>query len=116
MSDRVTVLIICAAGMSSSLLIKAIENAGVEAELTIEVITYHSIGSANWNFVKNPVDIVMIAPQIRFFKKSIETLASLHGIPVVVMEPSVYGMADGGRLLQQVMNVLNGVRNFEKED
>ena len=103
----IKVLIICAAGMSSSLLIDAIEKAGREAGYSLQVITYHSIGSTYWDFGKDVVDVVLVAPQIRFLRKSIEKLASPHGIPVVVIEPMSYGMADGESLLQQVMNAIN---------
>ena len=103
----IQVLIICAAGMSSSLLIDAIEKAGSEAGYSLNVITYHSIGSAYWNFEKHSVDFVLVAPQIRFLRRGIEKLASPHGIPVVVIEPTSYGMADGESLLQQIMNAIN---------
>ena len=102
----INVLIICAAGMSSSLLIAAIEKAGREAGFTLNVITYHSFGSAYWDFGKDAVDVVLIAPQIRLLRKSIQKLASPHGIPVVVIEPMSYGMADGESLLQQVMTAI----------
>lgn len=103
----IKVLIICAAGMSSSLLIAAIEKAGREAGLTLKVIAYHSFGSAYRDFGKDAVDVVLVAPQIRFLRKGIQKLASPHGIPVIVIEPLSYGMADGESLLQQVMNAIN---------
>ena len=102
----IQVLIICAAGMSSSLLIDAIEKAGSEAEYSLNVITYHSFGSAYWDFEKDTVDVVLVAPQIRFLRKGIEKLAAPFGIPVVVIEPMSYGMADGESLLQQVMTAI----------
>jgi PTS system cellobiose-specific IIB component len=107
------ILIICAAGMSSSLLIDAIEKAGQEEDLKLEVITYHSMGSTYWDFENRPMDVVMIAPQIRFLKRGIERIASPHGIPVVVIEPTAYGMVDGERLLRQVLSVANGVQDIE---
>jgi PTS system cellobiose-specific IIB component len=93
--------------MSSSLLIDAIEKAGSEAGYSLNVITYHSFGSAYWDFGKDPVDVVMVAPQVRFLRKGIQKLASPLGIPVIVIEPMSYGMADGESLLQQVMSAIN---------
>lgn len=101
--------------MSSSLLIRALTNAGIEADLNIEVIATHSFGTSNWDFEKFPADVVLIAPQIRFLKKGIEKIASAHGIPVVIIEPTTYGMADGDRLLQQVMRAIkNTPPNIEE--
>jgi PTS system cellobiose-specific IIB component len=93
--------------MSSSLLIAAIKKAGSEAGLTLKVIAYHSFGSAYWDFGKDAVDVVLVAPQIRFLRKGIEKLAAPFGIPVIVIEPMSYGMADGESLLEQVMNAIN---------
>ncbi len=112
----IQVLIICAAGMSSSLLIDAIEKAGSEAEYSLNVITYHSFGSAYWDFGKDPVDVVMVAPQVRFLRKRIQKLASPHGIPVIVIEPMSYGMADGESLLQQVMSAINEKQEYHELD
>jgi PTS system cellobiose-specific IIB component len=102
--------------MSSSLLIAAIEKAGSEAGYSLHVITYHSIGSAYWDFGKDAVDVVLVAPQIRFLRKSIEKLASPHGIPVVVIESMSYGMADGESLLQQVINAINDKQEHHEYD
>jgi PTS system cellobiose-specific IIB component len=93
--------------MSSSLLIRALQDAGQAADLSVEVIAHHSFASAYWDFGTSPVDVVLIAPQIRFLRKSIEKLASPHGIPVVVIEPTTYGMADGDQLLLQVISAID---------
>jgi PTS system cellobiose-specific IIB component len=89
--------------MSSSLLVTAIETAGKNAGLNIKVTTYHSIGSAYLDFSRNPFDLILIAPQIRLFRKSIEKQASPYGIPVLLIEPRAYGMVDGEHILQQVL-------------
>jgi PTS system cellobiose-specific IIB component len=114
-TKEVKVLIFCAAGMSSSLLIRALHDAGQEVDLNIEVIAHHSFGSAYWDFAKSPVDVVLVAPQIRFLRRGIEKLASAYGIPVVVIEPTTYGMADGDKLLLQVMSALDEISGTSKE-
>lgn len=105
-AEPVKVLIICAAGMSSSLLISSIEAASKKAGLSVDVITYHSIGSAYWDFGKTPVDVVLIAPQIRFLRNNIAKLASPHGISVKIIEPTSYGMADGQKIVQQILEAV----------
>ena len=61
---------VCAIGMSSSLIeqktTKVAEEAGVPFE--IQAIDVPEVG--RWNFEENPVDIVLIAPQARFKKRS----------------------------------------------
>lgn len=101
--------------MSSSLLIRALHGAGHAAGLSLEVIAHHSFASAYWDFGVSPVDVVLVAPQIRFLRKGIEKLASPYGIPVVVIEPTTYGMADGDKLLLQVMSALDEISGTSKE-
>ena len=69
---KVRVLLVCAIGMSSSLIeqktAKVAEDAGVPFEL--QALDVPEV--ARWDFGENPVDIVLIAPQARFKKRSLE--------------------------------------------
>lgn len=102
----VRLLLVCAMGMSSSLLeakiLEAAKAAGVPMEL--KAITTADIG--RWDFKRNYVDIVLVAPQIRFKKKSITQAASPHGIIVQDIDPVMFGMAEGGLIFQRVMTAL----------
>jgi PTS system cellobiose-specific IIB component len=53
-------------------------------------------------------DVVLIAPQIRHLRKSIEKLAgSLHK-PVALIEPFHYATMNGQAVLEQVIRMQNG--------
>lgn len=96
------VLLVCAAGMSSSLLeSKTIEAARSRGhDLTIHALSVGQI--AGHDFAARPVDLILIAPQIRYKKKSITALAGPHGIVVQDIEPTTFGMVDGERLFDQI--------------
>jgi PTS system cellobiose-specific IIB component len=104
MSERkqLKVLIVCAMGMSSSLLenktIEAGKNAGVEVQM--HAITTPDVG--RWDWQSNWVDVVLVAPQVRYKRKSIAQAANPLGIIVQDIEPITFGMVDGEKLFQQI--------------
>ena len=105
---KVRVLMVCAIGMSSSLIetktSKVAEEAGVPFE--IQAITVPEVG--RWSFEENPVDIVLIAPQARFKIRSVKQAADPHGIVVENIDTVAYGMLDGEKIFEQIMTALEG--------
>jgi len=103
---KIRVLMVCAIGMSSSLIeqktTKVAEEAGVPFE--IKAIDVPEVG--RWNFAEDPVDIVLIAPQARFKKRSIDQAATPHGILVENIDSVAYGMIDGEKIFEQIINAL----------
>jgi PTS system cellobiose-specific IIB component len=98
----IKVLIVCAMGMSSSLLesktIEAGKAAGVE--VLMHAITTPDVGM--WDWQANWVDVVLVAPQVRYKKKSIAQAANPLGIIVQDIDPVTFGMVDGDKLFLQV--------------
>lgn len=103
---KIRVLMVCAIGMSSSLIeqktSKVAEEAGVPFE--IKAIDVPEVG--RWSFDENPVDIVLIAPQARFKKRSIDEAATPYGIVVENIDSVAYGMIDGEKIFEQIMDAL----------
>ena len=97
------VLLVCAAGMSSSLLeaaaIKAAEKQG--HELDIHAISAPQVGI--YDFATDLVDMVLIAPQVRYKRKGIKKMAEPFGIVVDIIDSITYGMVDGDKLFEQIM-------------
>lgn len=100
--ERYRVLMFCAAGMSSSLLatktMEAAKDKGVELQMTLLSAAEVNI----YNFDKNPVDLVLIAPQVRFKKRSITKTCAPYGIPVEDIDTVTFGMVDGKKLFEQI--------------
>lgn len=101
----IRVLIVCSWGMSTSLLVEGMLAAaeGRQCELTVEAL------SAGEYAVKvDECDVVLIAPQIRHLRKSIEKLASSVGKPVGLIEPFHYATMNGEAVLEQVLRLYEG--------
>lgn len=107
MSEKsIKVLIICAGGMSSSLLLSKLREASSAAGVDLEVSAHHSSGLQPWNFEKHPIDIVLVAPQVRMLRRGIAKAAEPFGTIVECIEPMAYGMADGQKIIEQIIQAL----------
>lgn len=89
------VLLVCAAGMSTSLLTENMRKAGgpddiidarPESELDANIDAY---------------DVILLGPQIRFKLKEIQKKAEAKGKKADVIDMRVYGMMDGKSAMAQ---------------
>ena len=103
MSGKIRVVMVCALGMSSSLLEAATVKAAQEAGVDLDMQSVSAQQIAVYDFDAHPVDIILIAPQVIFKRRSIKAVAEPRGIIVQEIEPTIYGMVDGERLFQQIL-------------
>lgn len=101
----IRVLIVCSWGMSTSLLVDSMLEAaaGLKCELSVEALS-----AGEYAGQIDECDIILIAPQIRHLRKSIEKLAASAGKPVALIEPFHYATMNGRAVLDQVMLILPG--------
>ena len=99
----IRVLIVCSWGMSTSLLVDSMLAAAVarKYELTVEALS-----AGEYAAKVEECDVVLIAPQIRHLRKSIEKLAISVGKPVALIEPFHYATMNGQAVLEQVLYLL----------
>ena len=96
------ILLVCGAGMSSSLLVKFTANAAKELGEDVEVWAVPR-GLAKQQ--QGKADVCLVGPQIRFDIKAIQ--AELPDIPVEMIEMKAYGTMNGKAIIQQAKKLLN---------
>jgi PTS system cellobiose-specific IIB component len=108
MTERkpIKALMVCAMGMSSSLLEERTRQAAKAAEVPFELRALNVPEMARWDFQKDYVDIVLVAPQVRYKRKSIAQAAAPFGIIVQDIDPFIFGMVDGEKLFQQILQAI----------
>ena len=94
------ILLICSAGMSTSLLVTKMNKAAAERGVEIEILA-HGI-AASKRFL-DQVDIVLLGPQVRFLK---DEMAKATSVPVQVINMMAYGRMDGARVLEDALKEL----------
>lgn len=94
------IILVCAGGMSSSLLAKRIEEAALREGYDVSV---NAFSSSLVESVAADADIVLMGPQIRY---EMDKITKMVSCPVVAIDMMAYGMMDGKKVLEQVKAVL----------
>lgn len=95
------ILLICSAGMSTSLLVNKMTKAAAEQCLEVEILA-HSVAESK-RFL-DQVDLVLLGPQVRFLK---DEMSKATKAPVQVIDMMAYGRMDGARVLENALKELN---------
>ncbi|WP_213996466.1 PTS sugar transporter subunit IIB [Tepidanaerobacter syntrophicus] len=90
------ILLVCAAGMSTSLIVTKMKEA-LQPEEKDWVIEAKPVEKFKNEFKK--YDVILLGPQIRFKKDEFQKIAGEHGIPVEVIDSVDYGLANGKNIL-----------------
>ena len=83
------VLLVCAAGMSTSLLTNNMKK-NADPDDVVDAVPVGELES-----VIDKYDVILLGPQIRFKEKDVKKLAEPKGIPSGVIDMRAYGMMDG---------------------
>ena len=98
----VRIMLACAAGMSTSLLVEKMKEAakakGVEAKIW-------AVPESNIKDNEGEFDVVLLGPQVRFKLKSVQKLAAGR-YPVDVIEMQAYGTMNGAKVFDFALATL----------
>lgn len=96
------ILLVCSAGMSTSILVKKMQEEAMSRSLEIEI---EAISEAEVKNHKN-FSIIMLGPQVRFLKSKFDHFEK-DGIPVVIIDSMKYGRMDGKSVLDDALALIN---------
>ncbi len=107
MSEKqIKVVLVCAAGMSSSLLEEKIRQAAAALGRQMELKAVDATTMSLWDYEKDTMDMILVAPQVRFKKRGIIKQAEPYGVIVQDIDTIAYGMVDGEKIFEQVLEAL----------
>ncbi len=101
---EVNILLCCAAGMSTSLLVTKMEKSAKEKETTCKI--WAVPGDAVRNHIDD-ADILLLGPQVRYLLPQMKKLGEEKGIPVEVINPVHYGMCNGEEVLKSAEQLVS---------
>ena len=102
----IKVLMVCAMGMSSSLLEAKTKEAAAKAGIPFELKAVSVSEITQWDPKVTWYDVILVAPQVFYKRAAIKAVADPHGIIVQPIEPTVFGMVDGDAVFKQVMDAV----------
>lgn len=96
------ILLVCAAGMSTSLLVNKMKAEAKEKGIEINI---DALPVSECSSVIDKADIVLLGPQVRFQKPQVDALVNGR-IPVQVIDMRLYGTMNGKVILEGVLKTL----------
>lgn len=98
-----TIMLVCSAGMSTSLLVtkmeKAAEAQGLEAKI-------FAVAEAEASNHLDEIDVLLLGPQVRFLEGNMKKKLEPKGIPLAVINSVDYGMMKGDKVLEQALGLM----------
>jgi len=101
-------LMLCAGGMSSSLVETHLRRAAEAAGVALDLRSISCVEADIWDFAAQPVEVILVAPQVRFLRRRLAARLEPQGILVLPIEPALYGMAEGEAIFRQMLSALQG--------
>jgi PTS system cellobiose-specific IIB component len=98
------VLLMCAAGMSTSLLVSKMEESAKQKGITDLVIKAEPVDDLD-KYV-DEFDVFLLGPQIRYKEQQVKKIVEAKGKKYANIPPQIYGLVDGKKALEIVLNLL----------
>lgn len=103
--SKSTIMLVCAAGMSTSMLVTKMQNAAKEKGIDADIFTV-AASEADKKLASQTIDVVLLGPQVRFMAKQFQEKLEPLKIPVEVINMADYGMMNGGKVLEQAVQMM----------
>lgn len=97
------IFLCCSAGMSTSMLVKKMEEAAAARGLEVKI---DALAMANFDEGIKEYDVCLLGPQIKFKLADFQKQAAEYGKRVEAIDPMAYGMMKGDVVLDQALSLL----------
>lgn len=101
MSEK-TIMLVCSAGMSTSLLVTKMQDAANDKGLDYEIFAT-AAADADAKIDEKDPNILMLGPQVKYMESDFKNRVS---IPVVSINMQDYGMMDGKKVLDTAIETM----------
>lgn len=101
-----TIMLVCAAGMSTSLLVNKMKKVAEEQSIEVEIFAT-SATEVDLATDERKVDALLLGPQVKYMKNQIESVLKKKNIPLGVIDMQCYGMMDGEKVLKQAFDLID---------
>lgn len=99
-----TIMLACAGGMSSSLLVTRMQNAAAKRNLQTKIFA-RGIGAVVAESKHQHLDVVLIGPQVRYLVDQVKLQID---VPLAVIPMRAYGTMDGEAVLDLALKLIRG--------
>lgn len=96
------ILLVCSAGMSTSMLVKKMQETADKENKDYEI---EALALSEAESKIDEVDVILLGPQVRFQKAQVEKIAD-GKVPIDVIGMQQYGMMDGEGVLKHAESLM----------
>jgi PTS system cellobiose-specific IIB component len=97
------IVLVCAAGMSTSLLVSKMKAAAEKQGVTADI---KAVAEADFASHAEGVDVLLLGPQVRFKFDTLKTEWEPKGIKVAVISPIDYGRMNGEKVFADALALI----------
>lgn len=97
------ILLVCSAGMSTSLLVTKMQAAAAAQGIECHIEAVAEAEAAN---KINDVDVLLLGPQVRFLLNKFQGLTEGKNVPVEVIDTVAYGTMNGEKVLARALELI----------
>ncbi|MFZ4451205.1 PTS sugar transporter subunit IIB [Salibacterium aidingense] len=97
------IALLCALGMSTSLLVDRMKKAAADRSIEADIDAY-SVDDVDEQL--KTADIILLGPQIRYKQNELFKKAEQTNMPIAIIDMKAYGVRDGEKVLDQVLEML----------
>jgi len=97
------IMLCCSSGMSTSLLVKKMQEEAARRGLEAEIRAY---GASEFEVQMPQYQVVLLGPQVKYMLPDMQGRAAEHGIPVDVINMMDYGMQRGDKVLDHALSLI----------
>ena len=98
------IVLCCAAGMSTSMLVNKMKAEAQQRALGLEI---YAVPVAEFERELPNADVILLWPQVKYEAARLTELAAPHGKAVAVIDMADYGMMRGAAVLDKALALLN---------
>ncbi|MGX7197181.1 PTS sugar transporter subunit IIB [Enterococcus olivae] len=103
--SKKTIMLVCSAGMSTSLLVTKMQTAAEHQGLDTDIFAV-SASEADARLADKDVNVLLLGPQVRFMKADFEKRLAPKGIPLDVINMADYGLMNGEKVLAHALKLI----------
>lgn len=98
------ITLICAAGMSTNLLVKKMKEAAEKKNIEAKII---AMSVDSFGEYEESTDVLLLGPQVSFRLSEVKSIYEPKGIKVDVIDMASYGMLNGEKVLESALAMLD---------
>lgn len=97
------ILLLCAAGMSTSILVNKMKEAAIKNGIEVEI---KAVSLDRFDSYIDEYDVFLLGPQVRFKKNQLQPIAHKINKPLEVINTTDYGLMKGENVLKFALELI----------